>query len=313
MFPDRDDVGDQLIALLEERYITPNRLALVRLGGEQELATPTHGLLEASLCGYRAVVQHRRNDEPGRVDVFYANPDKLHTSIGNWLTGPYRFRVNPCFGHAVIKHGEIIEWWLVFGDGKFRLTPFDSTAMARSLLYRVVRAHRFDSYSVRQFGITIAGLTAAACLSAVGGGTSVTIAKQASVTIAKQASASLSSALRTNVASDKEAVRAALSAHIGVLMAHAVNQQREFDEAVVAARAAGRPVAAAAQSGHAMIPGYCVLHEFSSVPGCFTLRYSGDGGAPFGNNQGTINFLANRLVSWWYLGPDGKRLRIVPG
>jgi hypothetical protein len=299
-----DYVGDKLVELLQERYINPHRSALVRLSnGEQSLAR-TGGAFEASFNGYRAVIEHRRNDEPGRVDVFYTNPDKVHTSIGSWTTGPYRFRVNPCFGHAVIKHGEVIEWWLVFGDGKFRLTPFDSTAMARSLLYRVVRAHRFDSYTVRQFGITIAGLTAAGALSAVSGGPGALIAKQVTV--------SLSRALSANVTKNKEEVRAALSAHIEALMAHAVAKQREFDEVVVGARAAGKPVASATQSGHAMIPGYCVLHEFSSVPGYFTLHYSGDDGVPFGNHQGTIIFAGHRLTNWWYLGPDRKRLRIVP-
>lgn len=300
----QDYVGDKLVELLQERYTIPHRSALLELSGDGRAPAHTTAVSDVNLRGYRATVQHRRNDEAGRVDVFYTNPDKLYTSIGNWLTGPARFRVNPCFGHAVIKHGEVIEWWLVFGDGKFRLTPFDATAMARSLLYRVVRAHRFDSYTVRQFGITIAGQTAAGALSAVSGGSGAVVAQQVT--------ASLSRALSANLSKNKKEVRAALSAHIEALMAHALVKQREFDEAVVAARTAGKPVASAAQSGHAMIPGYCVRHEFSSVPGYFALHYSGDDNVPFGNHQGTIIFTAHRLTSWWYLGPDRKRLRIVP-
>jgi hypothetical protein len=80
----------------------------------------------------------------------------------------------------------------------------------------------------------------------------------------------------------------------------------------VESRSAGRPLASASLSGHTMTPGYCVIHRFSSTPGHCTLYYSGDGNAPFGNHQGTIVFTEHRLTNWWYLGPDRKRLRIVP-
>ncbi|WP_378214403.1 hypothetical protein [Amycolatopsis samaneae] len=268
-----------------------------------ELAA-TGGVHQATFHGYHAIVQHRRYEEPGRLDVFYTNPDKVYTSIGNWLTGLARFRVNPCFGHAVVKHGRIIEWWLVFGDGRFRLTPLEPTAMARSLLYRAARAHSLDSYTVRQYGILVGGLTAGSALGAVSGGLGAVVAKQAAVAV--------SEALSDSAAKSRETVKSALCAHIAEFMRYALAKQREFDEMVVASRAAGRPWDPAVVSGYAMLPGYCVTHRFSSPPGDFTFHYSGDGNVPFGNNQGTIVFTDYRITSWWYLGPGRKRLKIVP-
>lgn len=305
MMMDQDYVGDKLVELLEERFIGPHKRALLNLAGTQEQALArTGGVHQAKFFnGYHAIIEHRRNDQPGRVDAFYTNPDGVYTSIGNWLTGPYRFRVNPCFGHAVIKHGEVIEWWLVFGDGKFRLTPLDSTDMAKCLLYRLTRAHSLDSYTVQGYGIRLAGLTATAALSAVSGG--------AGVVIAKGATAYLSKVLSEATFKDREAFKSALSAHVAELMQYATTKQREFDELVVTSRTTGQPFEPASQSGYTMLSDYCVTHRFALTPGNFTLHYSGDDNAPFGNNQGTITFREHKLASWWYLGPDKKRLRIV--
>src|SRR5689334_2868401 len=131
-----DVIGDMLVGLTQERFVTPHCDGVVSLAvADENLYARDGGVRTADLNGFNAVVEHRRRDEPGRVDIYFTNPQQKYTSIGNFWTGPYRFRVNPYFGHAVVRHGAIMENWLTFDAGRFRL-PVDAYDIARTLLYR---------------------------------------------------------------------------------------------------------------------------------------------------------------------------------
>lgn len=99
MFQQEDYVGDKLVELLEERFIGPHKQALLNLAGTQEQALArTGGVHQAKFNGYHTIIEHRRNDQPGRVDIFYTNPDGVYTSIGNWSPGRIGFGSIPASG-----------------------------------------------------------------------------------------------------------------------------------------------------------------------------------------------------------------------
>ena len=321
----RDYVADWLVELLHEKFITPHKASLLREVTKQEKhfhasrkgchpAPDSMRVTRAMFDGYQAIVKHERNGETGRVDVFYINTRGVRAVIGSWKTGPWRFKINFVYAHAVVKHGSVIEWWLVHEHGRFRVTPLKSDEMAKALLYRVYRNIDVDPYHAWSTGLKIAGLTAGAALLLASGGSAGAAGAATSSAIARVGPAlgvtSLGQALGNSSLQNREELKKAITAHQALLLKCVVEKLRNFDTLVSEARQAGRGIPHDHLEGHELIPGYSVTTRFSQTPGHFTTHYSGDDGLPFGNNQGTIEFRNHQLTSWWFLTAK-KRIKLV--
>ncbi|HET6858508.1 MAG TPA: hypothetical protein VFH94_15640 [Streptomyces sp.] len=321
----RDYVADWLVELLHEKFITPHKASLLREVESQEKrfhasrkgrhpGPDSTRVARVVFDGYEAVVEHERNGETGRVDVFYVNTRGTRAVIGSWKTGPWRFKINFVYAHAVVKHGRVIEWWLVHEHGRFRVTPLQSEEMAKALLYRVYRSMDVDPYHAWSAGLKIAGLTAGAALLCASGGSAGAAGSAASSAIARMGSAlgvtNLGQALGDSSLRNRDDLKKAIAVHQALLLQCVVEKLRDFDTLVSEARRAERGIPHDHLESHELIPGYSVTTRFSQTPGHFTTHYSGDDGLPFGNNQGTIEFQNHQLTSWWFLTAK-KRIKLV--
>ncbi|MFE9687431.1 hypothetical protein [Streptomyces sp. NPDC006285] len=303
----RDYVADWLVELLHEEFITPHEASLLREVAKQEnnFHASRNRVARAIFDGYQTIVEHERNGETGRVDLFYVNTRGSRCVIGSWKTGPWRFKINFVYAHAVVKHGTVIEWWLVHEHGRFRVTPLQPDEMAKALLYRVYRNIDVDPHHAWSTGLKIAGLTAGAALLCASGGSAAIarIGPALGVT-------NLGQALGNTSLQNRDELKKAIAAHQALLLKCVVAKLRDFDTLFSEARRVGRGIAQDRLEGHELIPGYSVTTLFSQTPGNFTTYYSGDDGLPFGNSQGTIEFRDHRLASWWFLA-EKKRIKLV--
>ncbi|MFF5019519.1 hypothetical protein [Streptomyces sp. NPDC001165] len=323
---DHDPVGEALVSMLQERFITPHHSALMAfvLSEEQQFAKlngdrrPVREDIRVSrrrFAGYDAVIEHERNGETGRVDVFYTNDQGTLAVIGSWRTVPCRFKVDFVYGHAVVKHGTVIEWWLVHKHGRYRVSPLDAEEMAKTLLYRVFRSLDYDPALLRDRSLKLAGTTAAAALLICAPGAAAVSGATATATAVGRlgqafGAMNLGRVLGESAQHGREVVKNAIMAHQALMLECVVGRLRAFDKLAAEARASGKPIPDDHLYTHDLVPGYSVTARFTQTPGEFTVHYSGDDGVPFGNNQGTVEFHNHQLTSWWFLSGK-KRLKLV--
>ncbi|WP_371648961.1 hypothetical protein [Streptomyces mirabilis] len=322
---DHDPVGEALVSMLHERFITPHRSALMtfvlseeqrfKLNGDRQPVLENIRVSRQRFGDYDAVIEHERNGQTGRVDVFYTNDQGARAVIGSWRTVPHRFKVDFVYGHAVIKHGTVVEWWLVHKHGRYRVSPLDAEGMAKTLLYRVFRSLDYDPALLRDRSLKLAGTTAAAALIACAPGAAAASGATATATAAGRLGSAfgainLGRVLGESGQHSREVVKNAITSHQALMLEYVVGRLSAFDKLTAEARSSGKPIPDDYLVTHDLVPGYSVTAQFTQTPGEFTVYYSGDDGFPFGNNQGTIEFHNHQMTSWWYLSGK-KRLKLV--
>lgn len=295
----REDYGEFIENLTEQRK------ALEALAAEKSarVATGEEGCENTKVCGDSAVIQYCRDGSPGRMDVFCWSG----LSVGIVGYDPFLSDLELVFsyGHAVIRHGKIVEWWLVDKEGRIRLSPLDEVnkwQTAKSLTGVAWRHKPFAK--ARKRTADLPGVSALVAVASP---------QRASLRLMLQGAVMAHEAARGSAHQDREGASAAAARQVAVLDAVVAEHDR-FSQAVVDAAASGKETTddLLITSRHEVLPGYFVLMEFRlHEPNGFTVFYSGDGGRPFGIHQGLITFGNNRVTDWLLLGDGSAHTRIV--
>lgn len=264
------------------------RKLLEQLGaaGAERAQTGVDSWEQTSIGDRPAVVRYCRDGVVGRIDIWY-HPIICVGQILLSAEVPYLTDA-----HAVVRHGRLTEWWLIEEDGRARVDGMRELTSEQAMRSALAVLWREESVVRRRHALSAFG--------------DLLPSDRGALRKALKAAVQAGGHDNGTAERDKHIERL-----LDVLQA-AIDEHREFDRVFAEADRVGMAVSQQRLAGYRMLPGYYARITFKTEdPNYFRAFYSGDGGVPFGEHQGVIEFRGNSVAQWLLLGGTVSHLRVI--